>query len=195
MRESRYWRYRGLYLAQPAIDHILTALGLARLPGFTTNAINDARLIRGFTAAHQAFADSDDALARERLIAAFGDLFALPAAGGVVQQHRGCSRAAVDRALAMINDGFRDRLTVDRLAAAVGLSPFQLIRQFNRATGMPPHAHLVRRRLHVAIRAIRRGASLPNAATSAGFYDQSALTRHFRRAYGITPGQYQRARG
>ncbi|HWK68136.1 MAG TPA: hypothetical protein VNS34_24700 [Rhizobiaceae bacterium] len=33
------------------------------------------------------------------------------------------------------------------------------------------------------------------AATESGFYDQSALTRHFKRCYGITPLQFARAVG
>jgi len=100
----------------------------------------------------------------------------------------------VDIALALIRARFRERLTVHDLAVAVGLSPFQLIRQFNRFTGMPPFAHVLRGRLHEAIRQMRQGAELREAAAASGFYDQSALTRHFRRAYGITPGQYLRAR-
>jgi AraC-like DNA-binding protein len=36
---------------------------------------------------------------------------------------------------------------------------------------------------------------MPIAQTAAatGFYDQSALTRHFKRCYGITPLQFARA--
>jgi AraC-like DNA-binding protein len=30
-------------------------------------------------------------------------------------------------------------------------------------------------------------------ATDVGFYDQSALNRHFKRCYGITPMQFSRA--
>jgi AraC-like DNA-binding protein len=32
-----------------------------------------------------------------------------------------------------------------------------------------------------------------DAAVAAGFYDQSALNRYFKRSYGITPAQYARA--
>jgi AraC-like DNA-binding protein len=40
---------------------------------------------------------------------------------------------------------------------------------------------------------MRRGVSIAEAALAAGFYDQSALTNHFKRAYGITPLQWARA--
>jgi AraC-like DNA-binding protein len=40
---------------------------------------------------------------------------------------------------------------------------------------------------------MRRGTPIAEAAAAVGFYDQSALTRHFKRSYGITPLQYARA--
>jgi AraC-like DNA-binding protein len=36
---------------------------------------------------------------------------------------------------------------------------------------------------------------IAQAAVSSGFYDQAALTRHFKRTYGITPLQFARAAG
>ena len=33
----------------------------------------------------------------------------------------------------------------------------------------------------------------PTSATGVGFYDQSALNKHFKRCYGITPTQFARA--
>ena len=34
---------------------------------------------------------------------------------------------------------------------------------------------------------------LADVATGVGFYDQSALNKHFKRCYGITPTQFARA--
>ena len=39
---------------------------------------------------------------------------------------------------------------------------------------------------------IAAGSSLANAALSAGFADQSHMTRHFTRAYGMPPGRWAR---
>jgi AraC-like DNA-binding protein len=195
MRGSRYWRYRALYLDESAMTPLLGGLGRATLPGFTTNAVQDPELIAAFARTHQALeSNGDPCLARERLLDACGRLFDHHADGPVPRRDDKADRTFVDRTLATIRDRFRERLTVDRLAASVGLSPFQLIRQFNRVTGMPPHAHLLRARLHAAIRGLRGGMSLAEAAVAAGFYDQSALTNAFRRHYGITPGQYVAAR-
>lgn len=195
MRHSRYWRYRGFYLASAAIGEMLAAVGRSALPGFRTNAVDDPSLIQAFAAAHRALDDGDAGLGRERLIDACGRLF--DAHGDTAR--RPSSRPAIDRshvevALARIKEQSRERLSVEALAAAAGLSPFQLIRRFHETTGMPPRAHLLRARLHDAIRQLRSGTSIAEAAIVAGFYDQSAFTTHFRQAYGITPGQYVRAR-
>jgi AraC-like DNA-binding protein len=181
------------YFAQPALDALLPTLGLTRLPGFSSNAVADARLIHAFGRAHRELDRGDPALAREQLIEACGLLFSTYAADRPARRDLRGDRTHVDAALTLIRARFRERITVDEIATAVGLSPFQLIRQFNRVTGMPPHAHVLRARLHDAVRQMRQGVELRDAAVAAGFYDQSDLTRRFRLAYGITPGQYVRS--
>ena len=48
-------------------------------------------------------------------------------------------------------------------------------------------------RMDLARSAIENGASLAQAATDAGFADQSHLTRQFKQAYGLTPGRWATA--
>ncbi|HKF72799.1 MAG TPA: helix-turn-helix transcriptional regulator, partial [Stellaceae bacterium] len=64
---------------------------------------------------------------------------------------------------------------------------------FRRTTGLTPHAYLMQVRLGAACRGLRRGLPIADVAAASGFYDQSALTRHFKRCYGITPRQFARA--
>ena len=79
------------------------------------------------------------------------------------------------------------------LAREVGLSRYQLVRQFAQATGLTPHAYLVQRRLHHARRLMRAGTPLAEVAAASGFADQSHLTRLFARTFGTTPHAYLRA--
>ncbi len=58
--------------------------------------------------------------------------------------------------------------------------------------GLPPHAYLIQRRLDLARKAIESGISLADAAIVSGFSDQSHMTRRFKAAFGVTPGQYQK---
>jgi AraC-like DNA-binding protein len=83
--------------------------------------------------------------------------------------------------------------SLSELASLCGLSRYQVLRQFQKTYGVPPHAWLVALRCERARAAIQRGASLSDAAASAGFADQSHLSRHFLRQFGYTPGAWRRA--
>jgi AraC-like DNA-binding protein len=39
---------------------------------------------------------------------------------------------------------------------------------------------------------MQSGASLADAAAASGFADQAHMTRQFKKAYGISPGRWQR---
>jgi AraC-like DNA-binding protein len=83
--------------------------------------------------------------------------------------------------------------TLAELAALAGCSRFQLLRRFQQAHDLPPHAWLLQQRLERARQLIRRGHGLAQAAADAGFADQSHLTRHFSRQFGYTPGAWRAA--
>lgn len=85
--------------------------------------------------------------------------------------------------------------TLQDLAAMVGLSKYQVLRRFERAYGVPPHAWLQSRRVERVRALIRQGLSLADAAACSGFADQSHMTRLFTRQFGFTPGAWRAAQG
>ena len=93
----------------------------------------------------------------------------------------------------VMRERFADSLLLEDLAAIAGLTVFQLIGLFKRTIGTTPHVYLTHVRLNAACRLVRRGLPIAEAATAAGFCDQSALTKHFKRCYGMTPLQFARA--
>lgn len=97
---------------------------------------------------------------------------------------------SVTRAVAHVEAMLAQRVCLAELAAAAGVSRFQLIRGFVRELGVTPHAYLMQRRVCVARRLLREGRSIAEAAVNAGFADQSHLTRVFVRHLGVTPGRY-----
>ena len=112
-------------------------------------------------------------------------------------QPRAVSLPAIPAGIAIARSRLDDDLTAPvslaELAQAAGLSRFQFLRSFTRATGLPPHAYLVQRRLQHARRLIAIGTPLADVAAASGFFDQSHLTRHFVRCFGIAPGAYAAA--
>ncbi|WP_176088046.1 AraC family transcriptional regulator [Achromobacter anxifer] len=102
---------------------------------------------------------------------------------------------AIRYARALIDDDPAASLSLADLAAASGLSRYQVLRAFARATGLTPHAYQVQRRLLLARSLIRQGTALADAAAAVGFADQSHMTRLFVRAYGVSPRRYALAAG
>jgi AraC family transcriptional regulator len=78
------------------------------------------------------------------------------------------------------------------VAAEVGLSPHHFSRQFREAVGVPPHAHLIARRVERA-KVLLAQTDLPivQVALAVGFAHQSHLTRHFGRLVGTTPARFR----
>lgn len=82
-------------------------------------------------------------------------------------------------------------LAMGDLESITGQSRFALARHFRAVSGISPHRWLVMRRLDRARAALQSGATLSAAAADAGFADQAHMTRHFKNAYGMTPGQWR----
>jgi AraC-like DNA-binding protein len=191
---SDLWRYRSFYLTQSALDTVADGLGIARIPYFTANLFTDADLIKGFMRLHRALSANADALREEELlIGSFGRLFERHGSKphGIAAAPR--DRALLERSIERMRQSYAEPLKLETLAADLGLTKFQLIGLFNRHTGLSPHVYLTQLRLQAACRALKNGVSPAEAASAAGFYDQSALNRHFKRTYAITPLQYQAA--
>ncbi len=156
---------------------------------FSHPVMTDRSPARNFLSLYQEMTTLDPV---DRLPSQTG-LLLLAAAHLIEKPHRIAGAPPIDRARSLIDDDPTAAVTLDDLARASGLTRFQVLRGFSRATGMTPHAYLVQRRLGIARRLIGQGLPLSEAALSGGFADQSHMTRIFVRAYGMTPGAYRQA--
>jgi AraC-like DNA-binding protein len=130
----------------------------------------------------------------ERYLAFAARLFELHIRGGArANASVGNEGHAVQRAREFLHAYLDQTVGLTDIASAATLPPYRLLRAFQRATGMSPHGYQRQARLREAMRLIRRGRSLSEAATETGFADQAHLTRTFRKFMGITPGTYQAA--
>src|SRR5262245_13801599 len=86
-------------------------------------------------------------------------------------------------------------LTLEQMAAAAHLSPFHFVRRFKATTGLPPYQYVIMRRVERAQQLLQQGRdrSLAEIARCTGFSDQSQFSHHFKRAVGVTPGQFRKS--
>jgi transcriptional regulator GlxA family with amidase domain len=84
-------------------------------------------------------------------------------------------------------DASAQEMSLDALAAAVGLSPGRLMHVFTASVGIPLRPYLAWLRLQRAAGAIVAGASVTDAAAAAGFADAAHMSRTFRRMFGVPP--------
>jgi AraC-like DNA-binding protein len=105
---------------------------------------------------------------------------------------RSPERQAVRRARELLESRWDQNVSLSELALYSGLSQFHLVREFRREMGMPPHAFQLQLRLFRARGLLRLGVPPREVALQSGFADQSHLTRHFKKAFWVTPALYAR---
>lgn len=113
-----------------------------------------------------------------------------PASGGAAPDHS-IAQSLRD----LLDERLIEGVPLDEAASLVHAHPAHLVRAFSGTFGIAPHQYVVSRRIDLARRLLLDGQPPREVATAAGFYDQSHLTRHFKRIVGTTPGRYTRATG
>jgi AraC-like DNA-binding protein len=201
---GRSWRM--LYFDPPLIADAARDISQGRTGTFefTRPVIEDTRIATGFGALFSAVtagwksADEPTPAGAEASVAREETMLMLLAE--VMRDGNGFAPdrsipAPISAARSLIDDDPAAAITLADLARESGLSRFQVLRGFVRATGLTAHAYILQRRIAAARRLIAQGRPLAEAALDSGFADQSHMTRMFARTYGISPGAYAEAVG
>jgi AraC-like DNA-binding protein len=117
---------------------------------------------------------------------------------GLLRPRSATEPSPADRPLAhrlreLLDQRLVEGIALDEAARLVHAHPAHLVRAFSGAFGIAPHQYLMSRRVDRARRLLLDGRPPGEVAAATGFYDQSHLTRHFRRLVGVTPGRYARS--
>src|SRR5215213_2905781 len=85
---------------------------------------------------------------------------------------------------------YAENVSLSRLTSITNLSPYYLLRVFHHQVGFPPHEYQTQVRIAHARKLLLEGKPISHVALETGFYDQSHLSRNFKRIVGMTPGQF-----
>ena len=190
------WAFRNLYISVPLMESLLDQLEWSAplLPYLRGLSVRDASLRPLFNLIFQAFDESAPLLRQQSLLLEFlSTLFSRHSESRSIFPASRNENKAVATVRSYLEAHYADNISIETLSSLVGLSPYYLIRSFHQQVGLPPHSYQGQVRLLRAKQALHSPQSLAEVAIDVGFYDQSHLTRRFKRTFGITPGQYRQS--
>lgn len=180
--QTRRWAM--LYFDTWVIDDVLSVLDVGPGKELCHPVVNSPKLASDFADLYQVIlADCDKSLSCETLLMEVLSQLVSDPAKPVLP-----APSAIGRAKQAIDDAPEAQLSITTLADLAGLSAFHFLRSFKQATGLPPHAYQIQRRLQMARRLLSDNNSVIMVAAECGFADQAHFTRHFRKSYGLSPG-------
>lgn len=165
------------------------------VPSFPDPVVRDRHLARLLGDLHVLLETSAPRLEREsRLLWTLARLIRRHADGvrSVSRLRAGRERHAVGKAREYVEAHHAENVSLQELSRVANLSPFHLLRVFHEEVGLPPHAYLAGVRVVRAKALLSAGEPVGRVAAETGFFDQSHLTKSFKRALGFTPGEYAR---
>jgi AraC-like DNA-binding protein len=107
---------------------------------------------------------------------------------------RGEDYARIAKVVGHLQANFSERLRVPELAARAGLSAYQLEQRVRKIFQLTAGQFLHKVRMEHALNRLREtDDAIAVIALDCGYSDQSAFTRQFRLAVGLSPSEYRRA--
>ncbi len=96
----------------------------------------------------------------------------------------------IARTIEFLSSRIDETVTIDELAAQVGMSRAVFHRKFKQATTMSPMQFVKSMRLNTAAMKIAGGMNVNEAAREVGYVSSSQFSREFKRLYGQSPRQW-----
>lgn len=108
----------------------------------------------------------------------------------------GPKERAVEIACEYIHSYYSADISIDDICSLVSLNRYYFIRLFKECTGRTPYDYLISVRLEEAKALLEKNQhSVEEAAGLCGFVSTSHFISSFRKAFGLTPGQYKKLKG
>ncbi len=179
------FRYRSIYIEPPLIQ---SALGGKHLPFIEDGISSDKRLFDVVLPLLEAYDQPFETLEYEDALYDLATV--LDDISGAEKPIKNFNYHAAKLARQYILERLDQGISMEDLERATGHDRWQLSRDFRAMFGTSPHRYLVMRRLDNARNMLIAGNSMADTAIACDFSDQSHFTRHFKKAFGVTPKQW-----
>ena len=184
------WVLRVFYFEEHFYRALSESVGHSQLR-FSEVFVRDRALTDRLLALHRAMETGNDSLEIDSAwVSIFGRLANRYACDRSQAPTVESERSKINRVREYLEAHYLRNHTLEQLAAIAQFSPFHLLRSFQKAIGLSPHAYLNQLRIEAAMKLLREGKTISETAFSTGFTDQSHLTRNFKLMMGVTPGQF-----
>lgn len=179
------FRYRMVYVDPVLIQQALGGKPLPFIPGGLSG---DHRLQVATDAFMQTMDRALESLEEDDAI--FDLAHALEAVAGKRRGRRLFDYPAAERARQYIHSNPTADISLEDLERISGRDRWSLSRDFRALFGTSPYRYVTMRRLTRCRELMLSGFDLTDAALAAGFFDQSHMTRHFVRCFGLSPARW-----
>lgn len=195
--QNSAWAHNTFYINRKLLDNLASDSGYENNLEFKSGVVDDKNLLEALNIAHTSLGsdilidqETNTLSALSLIIERFTHKKQIRLDS---QPYQSRAKDRVEIYKEILAKDFIDGAPLSKLADATNVTRFQVIRDFNNILHISPAAYTKMLRLAYAKRLINDGISMSEAATMAGFSDQSHFSRIFRRTHGFSPKHFQAA--
>ena len=185
--------YRAVNISTGIMESaVMEITGKKFIPHFTQNVVYQSEITRSLDSLYNAILQCSPMLEKEEHF-----FFLLEQ---IIQEHVSPFETAdvlqpnpqIRALCTYMEEHFEENITLDDLLSMTNFGKSYLLRSFAKQVGVSPYRYLQTIRLDRAKKFLEDGIPPIEAASMAGFSDQSHFTNYFKEFIGLTPKQYQR---
>ena len=158
-------------------------------PAVDQTSITDQSLRRSLVELHNELVSLPDGMHTESLLAMISERLTVHLSSHPTVDPQKEQRLA-GQLRELLDSTIDDPVTLSEASEQLQRSKPHLIRTFTDSYGVAPHAYVIGKRVEAARKLLLDGQPAADVATAVGFYDQSHLTRHFKRHTSVPPTKY-----
>lgn len=186
------WTYRMFYFDPQILKDHLEYYPAGLTPLLKSPVLDDPKLFNQLRLLHISLEGSSLNLSKQSLLnIALKRLFTVHGEHNLPSMANVTDKSAMTEVRDYLMDNWNENINLSELEVISGLSKYHLIRQFQKTYGVPPHQFLLLTKVMRAKKLLLSGVRCADAALTCGFYDQSHLTRNFKRVVGVSPSGYK----